>query len=171
MFLQAGLQLISQGQWPLGLGFVAASGVSAFIGGYVNGKIKPDENAHGNAFDAGGIVPYAHGGTFTNQIVDKPTFFRHGGSLGVMGEAGPESIMPLRRMANGDLGIAASGGGTSVTVNVINNSDADVRKEEHTDSEGNTQIDVIIGPLINNHITSGKADRAMSRFNIRPAGV
>ena len=170
MFLQAGLQLIAQGQWPLGLGFIAASGTSAFISGYVNGKTSA--NAHGNAFDSSGVIPYAHGGSFTNQIVDKPTFFRFGGKLGVMGEAGPESIMPLRRMANGDLGVAASGGnGANVTVNVINHSGADVRKEEHTDSQGNKQIDIIVGQLVDNHIASGKADRVMSRFGIRPVGV
>jgi len=171
MFLQAGLQLIAQGQWAMGLGFIAASGTSAFISGYVNGRTSPKENAHGNVFDANGIVPFAHGGTFTNQIVSNPTYFRYGGKFGVMGEAGPESIMPLRRMANGDLGVAASGNGTKVTVNIINNAGADVRQEESTDGEDNKQIDVIIGQLVNNHISSGKADKAMARFGSRPVGV
>ena len=175
MFLQAGLQLIAQGQWALGLGLVAAAGSSAIVGGYVRGTIdreKAAANAHGNAFDSNGIIPYAHGGSFTNQIISKPTYFRYGGNFGVMGEAGPESIMPLRRMANGDLGVAASGGeGANVTVNIINNSGADVQKEERTDAEGNKQIDVIIGQLVNNHIASGKADRAMSRYGLRASGV
>jgi len=171
MFLQAGLQLIAQGQWPLGLGFVAAAGSSALIGGFVKGKTDVAANAHGNAFDGNDVVPYAHGGTFTNQIVNTPTFFKHGGKLGVMGEAGPESIMPLKRMANGDLGVAASGGGAKVTVNIINNAKAEVRQEEYTDSDGNKQIDVTLERLINNHITSGKADRAMARFGARPVGV
>ena len=35
-----------------------------------------------------------------------------------MGEAGPEAIMPLRRGADGRLGVEANGGGTSVVVNV-----------------------------------------------------
>jgi len=172
MFLQAGLQLIAQGQWALGLGFVAAAGTSAVIDGYVRGRQdSATANAHGNAFDANGIIPYAHGGSFTNQIVNTPTYFRHGGKLGVMGEAGPESIMPLRRMANGDLGVAAQGGGANVTVNIINNTSEEVRQEESTDSEGNKQIDVIVGQIINNHISSGKADRAMTRFGSRPVGV
>jgi len=171
MFLQAGLQLIAQGQWALGLGFIAASGSAAAISGFVNGRTDATANAHGNVFDSGGIVPFAHGGAFTNQIVNHPTYFRYGGKFGVMGEAGPESIMPLKRMANGDLGVAASGGGAKVVVNIINNAGADVHKEERTDSEGNKQIDFFIGPLINNHITSGKADRAMARYGIHPTGV
>ncbi|MCL2181026.1 MAG: tape measure protein [Treponema sp.] len=172
MFLQAGLQLIAQGQWALGLGFIAAAGSSAVVAGYVKGKKETvSENAHGNVYGSNGVIPYAHGSVFTNQIVNKPTYFKHGGKLGVMGEAGPESIMPLRRMANGDLGVAASGANTEVTVNIINNSGEAVRKEERADSDGNKQIDVIIGELINKHIASGKADRAMSRYNVRPAGV
>jgi lambda family phage tail tape measure protein len=38
--------------------------------------------------------------------------------IGLMGEAGPEAIMPLKRGADGKLGVAGGGGGTSVTVNV-----------------------------------------------------
>jgi len=176
MFLQAGLQLIAQGQWPLGLGFIAAAGSSAFIGGYVKGTIDKEtnaaKNAHGNAFDSNGIISFSHGGSFTNQIVNKPTYFRFGDKLGEMGEAGPESIMPLRRMSNGDLGVAASGCGTHVTINIINNTGEKVRQEEHTDSNGNRQIDIVIGDAVNNHFASGKADRVMSgRFGLRAAGV
>ncbi len=58
-------------------------------------------NAMGNKFDYG-IMRYAQGGSFTNQIVDNPTAFR----LGVMGEAGPEAIMPLTRIG-GELGVRA----------------------------------------------------------------
>jgi lambda family phage tail tape measure protein len=38
--------------------------------------------------------------------------------IGLMGEAGPEAIMPLKRGADGKLGVAGGSGGTSVTVNV-----------------------------------------------------
>jgi len=175
MFLQAGLQLIAQGQWALGLGFIAAAGTSAFIAGGVKGRIEPEENAsanaHGNAFNANGIIPYAHGGFFTNQIVNTPTYFRHGGKLGVMGEAGPESIMPLRRMANGDLGVAAQGGGNNTSVIINNYTGAEVHQEEHTDAYGNKDIVITFGQIINNHIGSGKADGSMSRYGIRPVGV
>jgi len=173
MFLQAGLQLIAQGQWPLGLGFIAAAGSSAIISGYVNGAKSTTANAHGNIYDEYGTAAraFAAGGAFTNQIVSAPTYFKHGGGFGLMGEAGPEAIMPLTRMPNGDLGVAASGGGANITVNIINNTGADVRREEHTDADGNRQVDIIIGQIVNNHIMSGKADRAMARYNIRAAGV
>jgi tape measure domain-containing protein len=63
-------------------------------------------NAKGNVYAANGIQPFAMGG-----IVTKPTFFKYadGGTFnnGVMGEAGPEAIMPLKRGADGKLGVAA----------------------------------------------------------------
>jgi tape measure domain-containing protein len=176
LFLQAGLQLITQGQWPLGLGFIAAAGSSAIISGYVKGSIDKEtnaaRNAHGNAFDANGVIPFAQGGSFTNQIVSSPTYFRFGGKLGVMGEAGPEAIIPLRRMPNGDMGVASASGGAQVIVNIINKSGAEVKQEKHTDSAGNEQWDIIIGGAINTHIGSGKADRVLnSRFDLRAKGV
>jgi hypothetical protein len=73
-------------------------------------------NANGNAFASNNIIPYANGG-----IVNRPTMFKfaRGGAMatGVMGEAGPEAIMPLKRGADGKLGVA-SAGGSNVTVNV-----------------------------------------------------
>ena len=63
--------------------------------------------AKGGAFGPAGMLqPFANGG-----IVTKPTFFKYadGGTFsnGVMGEAGPEAIMPLKRGADGKLGVAA----------------------------------------------------------------
>jgi len=174
MFLQAGLQLIAQGQWPLGLGFVAAAGSSAIIAGYVEGKTQEaSKNAQGGVFDeyAHAARTFAAGGAFTNQIVSSPTYFAHGGGLGLMGEAGPEAIMPLTRMPNGDLGVQTGGSGANVIVNIINNSGAEVRQEESDDGNGGRQIDVIIGEMVNKHIASGKADRAMGRYGLRAAGV
>lgn len=72
-------------------------------------------NANGNAFGANGVVPYRKGG-----VVNSPTMFQYGGSsLGIMGEAGPEAIMPLKRGRGGKLGVIAQGGGAgNITVNV-----------------------------------------------------
>lgn len=71
-------------------------------------------SALGNAFDGGGVKKFAAGG-----IVSGATPFAYRGGLGVMGEAGPEAIMPLKRGANGRLGVEMSGGGGgSVVVNV-----------------------------------------------------
>ncbi|MNL15113.1 hypothetical protein D3C87_1360840 [compost metagenome] len=45
-------------------------------------------------------------------MVGKPTFFPFANGIGLMGEAGPEAIMPLRRGSDGRLGISAQGSGS-----------------------------------------------------------
>ena len=83
----------------------------------ISGGLSSLFSANGNVFDQRGMVPYAMGG-----IVTRPTIFpfASGGALrtGVMGEAGPEAILPLQRGSNGKLGVQAQGGGTNVVVNV-----------------------------------------------------
>ena len=67
--------------------------------------------ADGGAFSGGSqIEAYANGG-----VVGSPTTFpMTGGKTGLMGEAGPEAIMPLKRGANGKLGVQMEGGGGDV---------------------------------------------------------
>ena len=80
------------------------SGITSFLG-----------FADGGAFSGGSqIQAYADGG-----VVGGPTFFpMSGGKTGLMGEAGPEAIMPLKRGANGKLGVQMEGGGgDNITVN------------------------------------------------------
>ena len=73
-------------------------------------------SAKGNVFDKG-LKEYAKGG-----IVTKPTLFAYGaggsGNFGLMGEAGAEAILPLKRGRSGNLGVEASGGATNIVVNV-----------------------------------------------------
>lgn len=72
--------------------------------------------AKGGAFEGGNVVKFATGG-----IVSSPTNFgMSGGRTGLMGEAGPEAIMPLTRGSDGKLGVKASGGGESpnITINM-----------------------------------------------------
>ena len=75
------------------------------------GSIFP--SADGNVFAKNKIVPFASGG-----VVNKPTIFPMANGMGLMGEAGPEAIMPLRRGSNGKLGVESSGGVGNVVVNV-----------------------------------------------------
>jgi phage-related minor tail protein len=61
----------------------------------------------------GSVTPFAKGG-----VIASPSYFPLGQGLGVMGEAGAEAIMPLRRGADGRLGVAGGGGAVQVTFNV-----------------------------------------------------
>jgi lambda family phage tail tape measure protein len=72
--------------------------------------------ANGRVFAQNGIQAFARGG-----IVNGPTLFPFAKGIGLMGEAGPEAIMPLRRGRDGNLGVMSSGGGTT---NVVVNVDA-----------------------------------------------
>lgn len=71
------------------------------------------KSANGNVVANNKIVPFAYGG-----VVNKPTLFPMANGAGLMGEAGPEAIMPLRRTASGRLGVESSGGVGNVVVNV-----------------------------------------------------
>ncbi len=79
--------------------------------------LRPLGNLVGNLFaNAKGnvITPFANGG-----IVNSPVLFPMRGGTGLMGEAGPEAIMPLSRGSDGKLGVRMGGGGSaSVTVNI-----------------------------------------------------
>lgn len=80
-------------------------GFSTFLGGLFSAK--------GNAFDAGRLIPYANGGVVTRAT----QFPMRDGRTGVMGEAGPEAILPLQRLSNGNLGVLAGGAnGGNVTI-------------------------------------------------------
>lgn len=88
--------------------------ISGAISGGLAGPEQgpPAPSANGNIFSNGSIVPFANGG-----VIGSPMLFpMAGGRTGLMGEAGPEAIMPLKRGKNGKLGVASEGGG-NVTVN------------------------------------------------------
>ena len=69
--------------------------------------------ANGGALDRGRVVPMAAGG-----VVSSPTFFpMASGATGLMGEAGPEAVMPLARLSSGKLGVNAA----PHNIQVINN--------------------------------------------------
>lgn len=73
------------------------------------------------------ITPFADGG-----VVASPAFFPMGGGLGLMGEAGAEAILPLKRGSDGALGVAApgGGGGAQIVFNVTATDAASFRKSE-----------------------------------------
>lgn len=101
--------------------------------------------ANGGAFGAG-ITAFADGGAFTNGMFDSPTpfMFANGASFapGVMGEAGPEAVMPLSRDGKGRLGVSVHGTtesetgiNVSIQVNVDSSGGSDTKSSG--DSAGN----------------------------------
>ena len=88
------------------LGGLLAQGISSVMGAGM-------PFANGGAFSQGKVMPFAKGG-----VVGGPTTFPMRGGRGLMGEAGPEAIMPLARGPDGRLGVQGGGGRT---VNVVMN--------------------------------------------------
>lgn len=85
--------------------------LSSVISG-VMGSVLPFAN--GGSFSQGRVMPFAQGG-----IVSSPVTFPMRGGTGLMGEAGPEAILPLARGADGKLGVRGAGGrATNVVINV-----------------------------------------------------
>lgn len=74
----------------------------------------------------GRVTPFASGG-----VVSTPTYFNMGSDVGLMGEAGSEAILPLKRGSDGALGVASTGGtGTVIQFNVTASDAASFRKSE-----------------------------------------
>jgi lambda family phage tail tape measure protein len=130
----------------------------------------PVASAKGNIFDVG-LIKFAQGGAFTNSIVNEPTMFKFAQGTGLMGEAGPEAIMPLKRDNKGNLGVRTDGGGGKVEVVVNNYSTAQAETKETTDSRGNRKIEVVIGEMTAGEITrNGSASQKAIRgtFGLQP---
>jgi hypothetical protein len=126
-------------------------------------------SAMGNVFAGGRLVPFAAGGVFNGPHI----FPMAEGGIGLLGEAGPEAVMPLARGANGALGVRAAGGG--VTVNVIDQRRSGDRPEvtEATGPDGRKQITVMIRDVVQAGIRSGTFDGAFGSsfgLNRRPGG-
>ncbi|MEM6971930.1 MAG: phage tail tape measure protein [Pseudomonadota bacterium] len=96
-------------QGALGKGLTSTVGV---IGGAVGSLLG---FSRGAGFSAGRVRAFAEGG-----VVNGPTAFPMRGGVGLMGEAGPEAIMPLTRGPDGKLGVRAAGAGArpSIVVNI-----------------------------------------------------
>jgi len=102
-----------------------ASATGTWISGLLGGLFG---SANGNAFSGGRhLQAFADGG-----VVSGPTMFPMASGTGLMGEAGPEAIMPLKRGANGKLGVQMEGDQGGVVINnnfnFVANGDDSVKK-------------------------------------------
>jgi phage-related minor tail protein len=126
--------------------------------------------ATGGVFAHGAMIPFARGGAFTNSIVNRPTIFpMASGSIGLMGEAGPEAVMPLTRMSNGKLGVSIAdfapmpagravdsrAAGNSMIVNIYNESGNEVERKEYTHSDGTRELMIRIKREVQDDIMRG----------------
>lgn len=108
------------------LGGLLAQGVAGVMGAGM-------PFANGGTFSQGRVMPFAKGG-----IVSSPTGFPMRGGMGLMGEAGPEAIMPLTRGPDGRLGVQAAGG-RAVNV-VMNITTPDVQGFQRSQSQVAAQV-------------------------------
>lgn len=94
--------------------------------------------ADGAPFSQGRVIPFAKGGVFSGPIT-----FPMRGATGLMGEAGPEAIMPLTRGPDGRLGVAAQGGGSvNVTMNI---STPDIAGFQRSQGQVSAQLARVLG--------------------------
>jgi phage-related minor tail protein len=114
------------------VGSALGNGLESVIQG-----LLPFEN--GGSFSQGRVTPFATGG-----VVSNPTYFPMRGGTGLMGEAGPEAIMPLSRGANGKLGVRAEGGSKNVNV-TMNISTPDVEGFRRSQSQIAAQLSRAMG--------------------------
>lgn len=126
-----------------GIGGSASGGAGASISTGTGGLY-----ANGGIFGPAGLHPFALGGAFTNSIVDRPTLFPFANGTGLMGEAGPEAIMPLQRDSRGRLGVSytpstrGQGQGGFTGNVIVNNNGQPVSASVRSDSQGNMVIDL-----------------------------
>jgi lambda family phage tail tape measure protein len=108
---------------------------------------------------------FAMGGVF-----DSPTPFTYGrGKLGVLGEAGPEAILPLRKSPDGSLGVSAAS--SPVYVNITNQTGGEVTQTESTGPNGEKILDILISNKVKEGIASGQFDRTFqSAYGLKRRG-
>jgi len=106
------MQMAIDQLWANAFGGNSGGGLFGLLGGLFGGGYSQGSYggtggglgglyASGGVFDQGRMIhPYALGGIFSD-IVTSPRMFPMANGAGLMGEAGPEAIMPLRRGADG----------------------------------------------------------------------
>lgn len=145
----------------IGAGLLAGAGggapaASSFSVGDSTATFNPQLDTSGIKYNAkGGVYEGSGISSYSGSVVSKPTMFAFAKGTGLMGEAGPEAIMPLTRGANGKLGVQAVGGaggapsgGTQINVNVNIASDGSTSVDTDSQSASAKDFANTIGPMI-----------------------
>lgn len=150
----------------MGLGS-GKSGTSGLIEGLIGLFGGATPNAKGGIYNSPGLSAYS------GSIVNRPTLFPFARGAGLMGEAGPEAILPLSRGKDGKLGVAG-GGGTNITVKLINESGMAMQatsQRQTTAPDGSQILEVVmsaVGDALANR--SGPVARGLEGgYGIRPS--
>lgn len=117
-------------------------------------------NSQGNVFEYGNITPFASGG-----IVNKPTIFPMANGLGLMGEVGPEAVMPLTRDSAGRLGVYAQQVSSmpEIVINIENNTSTPIESRQtymDYDREFNRAV---VNVILRDQMTNGPITRNYMR--------
>ncbi|CAB4169175.1 Caudovirus, tape measure, N-terminal [uncultured Caudovirales phage] len=114
-------------------------------------------------FADGGVATGSNISRYSGSVVDKPTMFATGGN--VMGEAGPEAILPLKRTATGALGVQTSGAGKTSGGDTVNNVTINVQaaKGDNPSDVGNKAAEAFMRTIAKQEITN--ANRPGNQLN------
>lgn len=152
-----------------GMSASAAAGAANVSGYSQNMGVRfSGMSAKGNVFSGGNLHEYS------GSIVTSPTIFGYGSHLtayargaGLMGEAGPEAIMPLARTSTGDLGVRVAGsgrnnGGPTVNITIHNSTGTQMaaQGEIRQDSQGNFNLDILVTQLEQNMVANARSGRS-----------
>jgi lambda family phage tail tape measure protein len=151
--------------------FNALFGGQAIFGGAgaeiaAGAGVGGDRLAKGGVIDHGAIKRFATGG-----VVQRPTLFPMRGGVGLMGEAGPEAVLPLRRNARGELGVQAPPAATVVQIIDQRRGDApEIEVRRQRGPGGEMLIEAYVREAVGREIARGALRAPMRQeFGLRPA--
>lgn len=148
-----------------GLGSGGGSGLFGLFGGLFGGGWALSGQGAAFGLYADGGVPPGGISAYRNTIVNRPTLFAFANGGGVMGEAGEEGILPLRRNGRGQLGVYATmgpsdGGGGSVSLSI---GDVNVNVPDGTDTQDAARIGGAVRQELLKIVDQRLADQSRSR--------
>ena len=135
--------------------------------GNIFGPVKA--NADGGVYSSAGLSAYS------GQVVSSPTIFPFAKGVGLMGEAGPEAILPLKRGSDGKLGVSAGASGVQVNVTINNQTGADVQQSSSMGADGTLNLEVMITERVKGRLIretqqgAGLAPVLENKYGLNPA--